>query len=304
MNWLNYHHLLYFWMTAKEGSVSRAAEKLHLSQPTVSGQLRQLERAAGGKLYARKGQGLVLTDRGKMVYEYAEQIFTTGNELMRRLRGDDASGAIPLTVGIPDYLPKLMTAELLGVVFELDPPIHLTCREGPLQSLLSDLAMQRLDVVLSDSPVGAEVDTNVYNHFLGESEIAWVGSGAMLHLADGFPDSLSDQPLLMPTENTVLRRGIEQWLEKQSFHPRCIAEIEDGALLKTFAMQSRGLVPIPLAVLKEAKQQYGLELIGVIDDFRLQFHAICRERRVEHPGIVAITESASKRLPSGQASSD
>lgn len=298
MDWLNYHHLLYFWMMAREGSVSRAAEKLHLSQPTVSGQLRLLERAVGSKLYERVGRELRLTETGKLTYEYAEEIFSTGQELMERLRGNNTDKRLPFVVGVPDFLPKMIAFRLIEPVFHMADKVQLVCYEGKLPELLTDLAMHRLDLVLSDSPVGSQVSIKAYNHRLGESGVSWVATKEIAAgLNEGYPDSLGDRPeLLLPTQNTVLRRSIEQWLEENDIQPEIVAEIEDSALMKILATQGLGLAPIIDPVLGDIARQYDLHAVGPLTGVSVQFFAISVERKVSHPAVKAITEAARNRL--------
>jgi len=301
MDWLNYHHLLYFWTMAREGSVSRAAEKLHLSQPTVSGQLRQLEKAVGTKLYERSGKELRLTETGKIVFEYAEEIFTTGQELMQRLKGQPSEHSLTFVVGVPDFVPKHLAFRLIEPVFHLPQPVQLVCYEGKLAELLADLALHRLDLVLSDSAAGSQVSVRAYNHLLGECGVSWVArKDRALALRDGFPGSLRNQPLLLPTQNTLLRRSVEQWLEHQDFDPVVVAEIEDSALLKIMATEGLGIAPIAESVLTDVEQQYGLFEVGPLDGVSMQFYAISAERKVTHPAVRVIADEARRRLFPGK----
>ncbi len=297
MNWLNYHHLLYFWTMVREGSISKAANRLHLSQPTISGQLRQLEKSVGTKLYDRQGRELRLTETGQLVYDYAEQIFSAGQELMERLKNSRAPGQITVTVGIPDFLPKVIAFRLIEPIFKMPQKVHLVCHEGKLSELLADLAMHRADLVLSDSAAGSQVSVRAYNHALGESGVSWVATKEIAtRLRKGFPDSLRDQSLLLPTQNTILRRSVEQWLEEQTFDANVVAEIEDSALLKILATQGLGLAPVADAVLKDVEQQYDLHPVGPLRGVQMQFFAISVERRVTHPAVRAIAEAARDRL--------
>lgn len=297
MNWLNYHHLLYFWTMAREGSISRAASKLHLSQPTISGQLRQLEKSVGSKLYERHGRELRLTEVGRIVFEYAEEIFTAGQELMERLKGAQTDGTLTFTVGIPDFLPKQVAFRLLEPVFRMPEKVQLICNEGKLSELLADLAVHKADLVLSDSPAGSQVSVKAYNHALGESGITWVATASLAErLRDNYPGSLDGQPLLLPTQNTVLRRSVEEWFDRQNFSPNIIAEIEDSALLKLFAAEGIGLAPVASTVLEDLEAHYKLFPVGNLDDVSIQFYAISVERKVSHPAVRAITEAARTRL--------
>ncbi|MFN5977213.1 MAG: LysR family transcriptional regulator [Planctomyces sp.] len=297
MNWLNYHHLLYFWTVAKEGSISRAAASLHLSQPTISGQLRQLEKSVGSKLYERHGRSLRLTEVGQVVFEYSDEIFSTGRELMERLRGTQQGGSQSFTVGIPDFLPKQVAFRLLEPVFRMPQKVSLVCHEGKLTDLLAELAMHRADLILSDSTVGSQVSVKAYNHALGESGVSWVAARELAEiLRPGYPNSLKGQPLLLPTQNTVLRRSVEMWLERQDFDPNVSAEIEDSALLKLLAAEGLGVAPVASIVLRDLQERYGLHAIGALEGASMQFYAISVERRVTHPAVKAISEAARSQL--------
>jgi LysR family transcriptional regulator, transcriptional activator of nhaA len=296
MNWLNYHHLLYFWTVAREGSVSRAADKLHLSQPTISGQLRQLERAVGGKLYERVGRQLRLTETGKLVYRYAEEIFSTGRELQERLKGLRGDRRLTFTVGIPDFFPKLLAFRLIEPVFSMPERVHLIAWEGKLEDLLTDLAMHRIDMVLSDSQVGSQLSIRAFNHLLGRSSFTWSATRELVaRLAPDFPRSLSQAPVILPTENTILRRLIEQWFESEGIVPDVVAEVEDSALMKTLAMQGLGAAPLAGAVLADVERQYQLYPVGQLDRLSLDLYAISVERKVTHPAVKTITEAARKK---------
>jgi LysR family transcriptional activator of nhaA len=297
MNWLNYHHLLYFWTMAREGSISKAANSLHLSQPTISGQLRQLEKSVGSKLYERHGRDLRLTDTGKMVFDYAEEIFSTGQELMERLKGTQAGHSLVFTVGIPDFLPKQVAFRLIEPVFRMPQKIQVICNEGKLSDLLADLALHKADLILSDSPAGSQVSVKAYNHALGECGVSWVATQNLAALLrPGFPNSLADQPLLLPNQNTVLRRSVEQWLERQNFEPNVAAEIEDSALLKLLAAEGLGIAPVADSVLKDLEDRYGLHVVGRLNDVAIQFYAISVERKVTHPAVITILDAAKRRL--------
>ncbi len=297
MQWLNYHHLLYFWTVVREGSITGAAEKLFVSQPTVSGQLRELERAVGQRLYEKVGRDLRLTDTGKLMFEYAEEIFTTGQELMQRLKGSRGSRSLTFCVGIPDVMPKLIAARLIEPVLKLDEPVRLIVREGKLSELLVDLALHRLDVVLSDSQVGSQANIRAFNHELGECSIGLLCSQELLdRYSDNFPYSLNDAPMILPAESTVLRRTMSQWLQKLRVEPQMVAEIEDSALMKVLASRGLGIVPVPMAVAEEAMRQHNLRMLGEVPDAKLHFYAITVERKVTHPAVLAVSEAAASGL--------
>ena len=296
MDWLNFHHLLYFWTVVRERSITKVAEKLHVSQPTVSGQLRELERAVGEKLYEKTGRELYLTETGRMVFEYAEEIFTTGQELLSRLKGRKAMHGAPFRVGIPDVMPKLVTSRLVEPMFRLREPVQLVCREAKLSEPLVELVAHRLDVVLSDSLVGSQVNVRAFHHLLRECEMVWLGSPQLVKKHQGnFPACLSEAPLL-PTEGTVMRRSSSQWLQKLRIEPNVVAEIEDLALMKVLAGRGLGVVPFAAAIAEDAMKQHDLRMLGTIPDARMQFFAIMVERNVTHPAVRAVAEAASRGL--------
>lgn len=297
MHWLNYHHLLYFWTVVQKGTITAAAESLFVSQPTVSGQLRELERAIGEKLYEKSGRELRLTDTGRLVFEYAEQIFATGQELMNRLKGIKGARAPAFGVGIPDVMPKLVASRLVEPVFQLPEPVQLICRESKLSDLLSDLSMHRLDVVLSDSQVGSQANLRAFNHHLGECGIVLAGTERIYRkYRASFPSSLSGAPLILPTEGTVMRQTIAHWLQQHKIEPNVVAEIEDSALMKHLASRGLGIVPVASAIAEDATKQYELRILGELADARLHFYAITAERKVTHPGVMALVAGAARGL--------
>lgn len=297
MDWLNYHHLLYFWTVAKEGGISKAAKKLHLAQPTLSSQIKKLESSLGAKLFVRSGRTLVLTDTGQMVFRYADEIFTLGRELTDALKGRPSENRLKLTVGVPDVLPKLVVYELLRPALEMEETVHLECYEGKLQDLLGDLALHRLDIVLADSPLTPDASVRAFNHLLGECGVTVYGTKELAkRFSKGFPQSLDDAPMLFPTHNTTLRRHLEQWLDDTVITPRVMHEFEDSAVLKVFGQAGHGLFVTPTAVEDHVVSQYQVEIVGRIEEVRERFYAISVERRLKHPAVVAISESARNKL--------
>lgn len=293
MEWLNYHHLLYFWMVAREGSITKACEHLHLAQPTVSSQLRKLERSLGEKLFERAGRNLVLTETGRTVYRYADEIFALGRELREAVAGHAGSRPLRLVVGVPDVLPKLVVYRLLKPALELEDATQLVTYEGKLDELLADLALHRLDVVLSDAPAGPATAIRAFNHLLGECGIGFFGTAALARkCAADFPASLDQMPMLLPTENTTLRRSLDQWFSEAGVRPHVVAEFEDSALLKVFGQAGEGVFPAPLAIASEVQQQYMVQQIGRVDSIRERFYAISVERRLKHPAVLAISRHA------------
>jgi LysR family transcriptional activator of nhaA len=297
MDWLNYHHLLYFWMVAKEGGISRAAEQLHLTQPTLSSQIKQLEKALGAELFTRTGRTLVLTDTGQLVYRYADEIFSLGRELVDSLRGKAVRDRQPLAVGVPDVLPKLVVYQLLKPALTLPEPVQLTCHEGKLDALLGDLALHRLDLVLADSPLTPDTHVRAFNHQLGECGISIFGTAGLCRkYRRGFPASLAGAPMLLPTQNTSLRRSLEQWFDLQDIRPQVMHEFADSAVLKVFGQAGEGLFAAPAAIEQEVCRQYNVRVVGQIPELKERFYAISVERRLKHPAVVAISRAARSTL--------
>lgn len=297
VDWLNYHHLLYFWTMAKEGSIKAACEKLGLAQPTISTQLKQLERRVGEKLYERVGRNLVLTEVGQVVFRYADEIFTIGEELVDTLNHRPTGRPQKLHVGIPEVLPKLIAFRLLEPVLSFDQDVRLVCKEGPMEQLLADLADHRLDVVLSDAPAGAFARVKVYNHELGRCGIGLFGVPALCQrYSDNIPDSLADAPFMLPASGTELRRSVDSWLDHCDLRPRILGEIDDTALLKVFAEAGLAFVPGPLAIRREIEQQFGLQLLIELPGAEERFFAITAERKLKHPAVVAFSELARSEL--------
>ncbi|MGE3540396.1 MAG: transcriptional activator NhaR [Candidatus Tectimicrobiota bacterium] len=302
MEWLNYHHLHYFWVVAREGSIARASVQLHLAQPTISGQIRALEEALGEQLFTRVGRHLVLTEVGRVVYRYAEEIFTLGRELMDTLKGRATGRPLRLVVGVADVLPKLIAYRLLEPALHLPTPVQVVCREGKLDRLLAELALYELDVVLSDAPSSSLNNVRAFNHLLGECGISLFGTTALAHeYRAGFPASLDNAPFLLPTDNTMLRRALEQWFTSIGIRPRVMGEFEDSALLNAFGQTSLGIFAGPAVIEAEIQQQYGVVVIGRIETVRERFYAIAVERKLRHPAIIALSEVARETLFSDSA---
>ena len=297
MEWLNYHHLLYFWTVVREGGISKAAEKLHLSQPTISAQIRQLEESLGERLFQRQGRTLVPTDVGRLAYRYADEIFGLGREFMETLRGRPAGRPLQLTVGVANAVPKLIVYRLLRPATKGHDAVHLVCREGEPEQLLVDLVAHALDVVITDAPVPAHVRVKAFNHLLGESDTAFFAPPALATtLRRKFPKSLAGAPLLLPTRNTALRRALDDWFEKQELHPRVVGEFEDTALMKVFGQGARAVFPAPAAIERDISRFYGVRVVGRTDAVRERYYAISVERRLKHSGVVAITSAAREQV--------
>ncbi|MEZ6061772.1 MAG: transcriptional activator NhaR [Planctomycetaceae bacterium] len=296
-DWLNYHHLLYFWTVAREGSVTKAADKLHLAQPTISGQLRKLEKSLGEKLYDRVGRDIVLTEMGHVVYRYADDIFSLGQELVATVKGRPEGRPVRFVVGVPEVLPKLIAFRLLEPALHLEPPVQLVCREGPMEQLLRQLAAHELDVVFSDFPASSMVRVKAFNHALGKCGIGLFGVPRLCRRFERTPpDSLNEAPFLLPSESTSIRRSVDMWIQESGFQPSIIGEMDDTALLKVFAQAGVGFVPAPLAIRSEIENQYGLRLLLEIPGAVEHFYAITIDRRIRHPAVVAISRTAKQSL--------
>lgn len=293
MEWLNYHHLLYFWTVVREGGISKAAEKLRLSQPTISTQVRLLETHLGDRLFQRQGRTLVLTDVGRLVYRYADEIFGIGRELMETLRGRPAGRPLQLVVGVANAVPKLIVYRLLRPAMGGSEPVHLVCREGHPQDLVAELATHALDVVISDTPAPTHIRVKVFNHLLGESDIAFFApKDIAARLRRRFPASLHETPMLVPTTNTAIRRGLDDWFEREGLRPRVVGEFEDSALMKVVGHGAGVAFPAPAAIAADVCRFYGVGVVGRTDAVRERFYAISVERRLTHPGVLAITSAA------------
>lgn len=297
MEWLNYHHLLYFWTVAREGSVARAAEQLRLAQPTVSGQIRALEEALDQKLFVRSGRRLVLTEIGRVVYRYADEIFSLGRELMDTLKDRPTGRPLRLNVGVADAVSKLIAYRLLAPALSLDQAVHVICREDKPDRLIADLSTHGLDVVLLDAPIPAGVRVRAYTHLLGESGLTFYGSKESApKLRRTFPRSLHGQPMLLPTDGTAVRRALDQWLDGQGIRPLVVGEFDDSALMQVFGGAGAGIFAAPSVIDAEVRREHGVAAIGHTDVVRERFYAITVERRIKHPAVVAISESAKKEL--------
>ncbi len=293
MEWLNYHHLLYFYTVAREGSVTKASEVLRLAQPTLSGQIRKLEDSLGEKLFARDGRTLVLTDVGRMVYRYAEEIFTLGREMQDALRGRPTSRPARLLVGIADVVPKLVCHRLLQTALELEEPVQLVLHEGKTKDLMASLAVQGYDMVLTDAPLSPDVRVKAFNHSLGDCGIGFFAEPSIARRhRKGFPASLDGAPMLLPTPNTALGHSLRLWFDSLEVRPAVVAEIEDTALMKAFGQHGAGIFAAPIVVADEIRQMHGVQLVGRTEDVREEFYAITVERRITHPAVAAIADAA------------
>jgi len=297
MEWLNYHHLHYFWMAAREGGVSRASAVLRLAQPTVSAQIRQLEAELGVKLFQRQGRTLVLTDTGRLAFQFAEEIFGIGRELIETVSGRQPGRSRPLAVGVANAVPKLIVSRLLRPLLRAPDPIRVVCREENTEHLLAQLATHSLDVVITDAVAPPHVRVKVFSHTLGESATAFFAPPTLaVRLRRRFPASLDDAPMVLPTSTTALRRALDQWFDTIKIRPRVIGEFEDPALMNVFGIDAGAIFPAPWAISRDVSRIYGVRAVGRTDAVVERYFAISVERRIRHPGVAAITTAARDDL--------
>lgn len=294
---INYKHLHYFWVAAKQGGIARASELLHITPQTISGQISLLEQHFGSALFSKVGRNLELTETGRLALSYADEIFTLGDELEDSLRQGSAERPQLLKVGIAEVVPKTIAYRLLEPAYNMGEPLRMLCKENTLESLLAELALNRLDLVLADGPVPPGLGVRGFNHALGESGVSFVASPSIAKsLQANFPACLDGAPLLIPSEINLMHVRLLQWFDKQNIHPQIMGEFDDSALMKTFGQAGVGAFIVPTAIADEVVNQYGVELIGSTQDVREQFFAITAERRIANPAVVAITESAREWL--------
>ncbi|MCX7149743.1 MAG: transcriptional activator NhaR [Rhodocyclales bacterium] len=297
MSTLNYKHLHYFWVVAKAGGIARASERLHLTPQTVSGQLSLFEDTLGYKLFNRVGRRLELSDAGRALLPYADEIFTLGEELEGVMR-DPAESRMPqFRVGVSDAVPKSVAYRLLEPAVRLPEPPCIVCREGKLASLLAELAVHRLDIVIADSPMSPAVSVKGFSHLLGESGLTFFATAELARKHRGpFPHCLDGAPMLVPGEDVAVRARLKRWFEKLQIHPRIVGEFDDGALQKAFGQGGIGIFAAPSAIAREVGLQYGVVAIGHTSEVTEQFYAISVERRLTHPAVIAISSAARHKL--------
>jgi len=294
---LNYHHLLYFWMVAREGTVARAAAQLRLAQPTLSGQIRALEGALGEKLFERAGRGLRLTEMGRVVSGYAGEIFALGQELSESVKGRPSGRPLRLAVGMAHAVPKLVGYRLIVPAITLPQPVRLNVHVESTEKLLASLALHDLDVVLTDRVAPPGVSVRAFNHLLGDCGVTlFAAPQHALRYRRDFPRALDGAPFLLPAETSTLRRALEQWFEKQRIRPRVVGEFDDSTLIEVFGQAGRGIFATPSIVEASVGRQYGVRIVGRLDRVRERFYAVSAERRLKHPAVIAITESARREL--------
>jgi LysR family transcriptional activator of nhaA len=293
--WLNYHHLRYFHAVAVEGSLSRAARRLGASQPSMCAQIKLLEASLGETLYRRKGRTIEMTDFGRMIAGYADEIFSLGRELLSTARRAPTPRMARLSVGVVDSFPKLLSLEVLRPVFLHTPPIHLTCHEGKMEDLLGQLAAHRLDALLTDEPPPSGAQVRTFDHPLGSSGVVFCASPALCKRHGGsFPSNLNGAPMLLPTQNTVLRRDLEKWFRSVGVVPRVVGEFEDAALAKIVASDGIGVTVVPEAVMSEAVERHGFVELGRTRECVIHLHLVTAERRIEHPGVVLLAREVCR----------
>lgn len=294
---LNYHHLLYFWTVAREGTIAKACHLLRLTQPTISSQLRILETNLGDKLFDRVGRNLVLTKTGRTVYRYADEIFALGRELQDTLEGRPESRTQQLVVGVADVLPKLIVYRLLEPVLNLPNPVRLICHDDKAEQLLVRLAINELDIILSDVPASPFVKVRAFNHLLGECSVSFLASAELARrYRRSFPKSLSGAPVLLPMDGTALRRAIDQWFDSEEIRPIIRGEFGDWDLFEIFGQAGLGIFAVPTVIEDEVKRQHRVRLVGRIESLRERYYAISVERHLKHPAVLAITDAARREL--------
>ena len=292
---LNYQHLYYFWIVAREGGISHASEVLDISPSTISAQVSQLEKALQVKLFRKIGRNIRMTDVGHIAYRYAGQIFGLGRELTHALTGWDTEGPFSLHVGIADAVPKPVATNLLQPAFTVSSEIRLNCREGRSEVLLAELALHRLDLVLLDAPADPGSSIRVFSRLLQESAVAIFGTSELARLyGQGFPESLEGAPMLLPTSDSSTRRSFSRWLEEQELQPRVVGEFEDGALMKAFGQRGAGLFPAPLTIAEDLERQYDVDCLGSLEGTHARYYAVTVERQLEHPAVKAICDAGNE----------
>jgi LysR family transcriptional regulator, transcriptional activator of nhaA len=301
VEWLNYHHLLYFWMVVRTGSIAAASTELRLAPPTISVQIRRLEEQLGEKLLRRSGRRLLPTEMGRSVFRYADDIFSTGRELLDMVHGRPTNRPMKLTVGVVDVMPKFIAHWLIEPALRLGERVRIMCREATPEQLLAQLSVQSLDVVLSDAPIGPGVNVRAYNHLLGETGVSFLGVARLARThRRRFPKSLNGAPILLPATNTAVRRSIDQWLESADIRPDIIGEFEDSELLWEFGGAGEGIFPVPTVLERHLTRLHRVKVLGRTDAVRSRFYAISVERRLKHPAVVAICETARRELFGGR----
>jgi LysR family transcriptional regulator, transcriptional activator of nhaA len=298
MEWLNYHHLLYFWTVARTGSIAAASKELRLASPTISNQIRKLEESLGEELLRRSGRKLVLTDMGRIAMRYADEIFSLGQEFTSTMKERPTGRPLRFCVGIADVLPKAIAFGLIEPALRMHTPVHLICREDRPDHLLADLAVHDVDVVLSDAPASPAANIRAFNHLLGECGVTFLAPKKLALLKKSFPRSLDGAPFLLPLDNTALRRELDEWFYSQNLRPTVMGEFADSSLLRVFAEEGFGVFAVP-TVMEGRMKKYGFHKIGATTRITNRFYAISVERQVRHPAVAAVCEAARSSLFQG-----
>ena len=296
---MNFKHLYYFWVAATAGGVVRAGEQLHITPQTLSGQIKLLEERLGRKLFRKSGRRLELTDDGRVALRYADEIFTLGDELQAALRQQRGAPTqvLEFRVGIEDAVAKSVAYRLLEPALQLAEPVRLICTEGRFDDLMSQLALHRMDLVIADEPLSNRLSVKAFNHALGSSAMSFFAAPALkARLRGAFPACLNGAPMLAPGATSSLRTQFEAWLTRHKLQPRVVGEFDDGALMGAFGRQGAGVFLSPSVVEEKTAAQYGVRVIGRSDEMREDFYAISVERRITHPGVVAITQAARRSV--------
>lgn len=294
---INYKHLHYFWMVAKEGGIARASERMHITPQTISGQLSLLEEYLGVELFKRAGRNLELTETGRMILSYTDEIFSLGNELEEALHHLPEGRPQLFRVGVVDVVPKSLAHRILKPALQTSEPIRMICKEASIDDLLAELSVHHLDLVLADRPIPATVSTRGYSHKLGECPVSFFATREIQKQLKGkFPKCLDGAPLLLPSSGTHLRSNLDQWIDKHHIHPRIIVEFDDSALMKAFGQEGAGIFIAPAVIRTEVERQYNVIAIGQTNEVTEQFYAISTARHVSHPVISAVVEVAHESL--------
>ncbi len=297
MRHLNYSHLQYFWTVAREGSIARASSVLHLTPQTISGQLKLLDEAVGQPLFNRVGRRLVLSETGRVVFQYADEIFSVGAELANVVRGNRLNAPTTLNVGVVSSMPKLIAERIIAPALTGEHRVRVRCQESSLENLLSELAIHRIDIVLSDQPVPDGLSLKAYNHRLGGSGMSFFAQRRHARrYRNRFPESLQDAPMLLPSQNSALRRRLDDWFETHDLSPRVAGEFDDSALMKAFGEAGAGLFAASTAIEEEICRMYRMAVVGRTDEIEERFYAISPERRLKHPSVLLITNTACADL--------
>jgi LysR family transcriptional regulator, transcriptional activator of nhaA len=298
VEWLNYHHLLYFWVVAKEGSIVRASTELRLAHPTISGQIHRLEEVLGEKLFARRGRHLVLTEAGRVAFRYADEIYSLGREFVETLKGRASGKPMRIVVGVADVLPQSLVRRFLEPAFRLGSPVRIVCRaDKSVEEFVAEMALHRVDMVLADGPPAPGIALRAFSHLLGDCGTTFFAAGKLAaKVRRNFPRSLDGTPFLLPGAPSTVRRALEQWFDAEDIRPTIVAECDDSALAKDFGEQGMGVFAAPSVIEAEVLHHYRVRVAGRSELVRQQFYAISGERKIKHPAVVAICESARQDI--------